>query len=101
MVTALDRMSRSVFQSTNTANCFRRNVRERGEAMHEGFKLFVQLFSALVGAVAYIRLRSSFPTSFALLSDILRASSRSQEQTSRGTHLGLVRSPKEAVVGGR
>jgi hypothetical protein len=33
------------------------NVRERNERIYEGFKLFVQLFSALVGAVVLIRLQ--------------------------------------------
>jgi hypothetical protein len=47
------------------------NVRERSASIYEGFKLFVQLFSALVGGAVIIRLQypKDLPSSFATLSN--------------------------------
>jgi len=49
------------------------NVRERSASIYEGFKLFVQLFSALVGGAVIIRLQhpKDLPTSFVTLSNAL------------------------------
>ena|SRR5262249_54104793 len=49
------------------------NVRDRIAAMFEGFKLFVQLFSALVGGAVVLRLQypKGIPASFVTLSNLL------------------------------
>jgi len=49
------------------------NVRDRISAISDGFKLFVQLFSALVGGAVVLRLQQSegIPASFVTLSNLL------------------------------
>src|SRR5262249_51337075 len=49
------------------------NVRDRSEAMRGGFRLFIQLFSALVGGAIFLRIHlpENIPAHFVWLSDLL------------------------------
>jgi hypothetical protein len=49
------------------------NVRDRSEAMRGGFRLFIQLFSALVAGVIVLRVNppNNIPAGFVFLSDLL------------------------------
>jgi hypothetical protein len=48
------------------------NVRDRAEAMRDGFKLFIQMFSALVAGAVFLRFsQGNIPSDFVVLSNFL------------------------------